>query len=118
MKLGGAISSICVLGVACWAMFQMKYKVVMLEDEARNIESMIQETEESLHMLRAEWTHLTNPDRLKQLSEKYLDLKSVNSSQMIPMQKLLDGQSYDKKALEDLLKTHQIPEKKRKEADA
>ena len=69
-----AFVSICV-GVI---LFRVKYEVVDLEIKYQNIKKNIQNTKESIHILKAEWAHLSNPERIQKLSMRYLPQGSMN----------------------------------------
>ncbi|CAO5680646.1 MAG: hypothetical protein HEEMFOPI_00538 [Holosporales bacterium] len=53
-------------------LFRLKYEVLALENTHLQIQRSIEETKESIHVLRAEWAHLTDPARIQKLSVKYL----------------------------------------------
>src|SRR5690606_14317133 len=53
--------------------------------------------EESLRVLGAEWTYLTNPERLEKIAAKHLNLVPMDGRQYIaltavPMRAMLDGE--------------------------
>lgn len=50
----------------------IKYKVAILDEEISSMRREISEEQENIHVLQAEWTYLTRPQRIKQLSKKYL----------------------------------------------
>jgi cell division protein FtsL len=53
-------------------LFKVKYEVVGLETQHQKIKKSIHEVKESIHILKAEWAHLANPERIQKLSIKYL----------------------------------------------
>lgn len=63
-----------VLGMA---VFGVKYKVQDLDDELTRVNRAIIANRQSLHVLRAEWSHLNDPERLRDLAERHLDLAPV-----------------------------------------
>lgn len=60
-----------VLGLAA-VVFHLKYQVMALAQQHQDVKSRIQKTDEALHVLKAEWSHLNNPSRLQTLVNKYL----------------------------------------------
>ncbi|MBY0463277.1 MAG: hypothetical protein K2Q34_08875 [Alphaproteobacteria bacterium] len=86
------------------ALFKTKYAVMALEQQHQQIKKGIQETNEALHVLRAEWAHLNDPSRLQILAQKYLDIAPIGSTQYVSFEDVAskDG-GYDRKALEDLI---------------
>lgn len=60
---------------ACFAgvmTYSVKQAVVGLENDYRQVTRNILQHEESLRILNAEWSYLTEPERLQILTEKYL----------------------------------------------
>ncbi len=62
-------------------LYQSKHEVQLLD---RTIEKTVRDTtalREQSRLLAAEWTMLNDPDRLRQFSDTYLSLKSINPAQ-------------------------------------
>ena len=63
--------------------YMLKNHVIFLEKDlgktTRQIAANIRET----HTLKAEWSHLNDPSRIRRLSEKYLKLKPMTAKQFI-----------------------------------
>lgn len=53
-------------------LFHLKHQVVRMEDELTRIIHEIAEEKKQLHILEAEWSHLSNPIYLKFLVSKHL----------------------------------------------
>ncbi|MGB1547511.1 MAG: cell division protein FtsL [Alphaproteobacteria bacterium] len=66
----------------CFGLFLAKYKVQALETELAALNQVILERQEELHVLKAEWAHLSRPDRIQRLSERYLTLKPMASGRI------------------------------------
>lgn len=62
--------------------YQIKHKVLILETQMQNMNREIIRTNENIHILKAEWGYLNQPKRLQALSQKYLQLRSVASTQI------------------------------------
>ncbi len=86
-------------------LFQLKYKVVSLEQRHQRVKKAIHENQEAIHVLRAEWAHLNDPGRLQRLSQKYLEIHSLKSHQLVSFADVAtsNGGTYDKAALEKLI---------------
>ena len=66
-----------------FGMFVMKNYVEDLEKELAQISAKINEDVRSIHILKAEWSHLNNPERLRNLAAKHIDLEPVKAEQII-----------------------------------
>lgn len=79
------VSLSCFFVGLSWALFHVKYTVVELESEHRNLRRGILNKSEELHVLKAEWTFLNNPERLKKLTVQYLNLEPIRSDQWVTL---------------------------------
>ncbi len=71
---------ICGVG---FSLFQIKYRVIALEQELYAAREKIIEIEHSIHILKAEWEHLNQPQRLQELAENHLDVKPFEKEQYL-----------------------------------
>lgn len=74
-----------VLGASCLGLglFKMKH---LVEKEERKLKETTQEVarlKESLHVLKAEWTYLNEPQRLEKLNGKHLKYEPLETTQII-----------------------------------
>ena len=58
------------------------------ETELMRIEASIAETRDSIIVLKAEWAYLSRPDRILQLSERFLEVEPLDPHQIIPIDEL------------------------------
>lgn len=70
----------CLVG---FGMFVMKNQVQDLETELANINRNIEEDVKTIHILKAEWSHLNNPSRLRTLATRHISLNQVKAEQII-----------------------------------
>ena len=63
--------------------FVMKNYVEDLEKELNQINAKINDDVKSIHILKAEWSHLNNPERLRNLASKHIDLEPVKAEQIV-----------------------------------
>lgn len=80
-------------------LFKIKYEVVSLENELNVLRKSIYDRKESIHILKAEWAHLTNPDRIQKLAIKYLTQGRVladNSSKKNNQKNIVVSEKLDK----------------------
>ena len=69
-------------GVLSLALFALKYQVQDLEDALVTLNRPIFADEEAIHVLRAEWSHLNDPRRLRSLARRHLGMKPVTPNQL------------------------------------
>ena len=70
--------SILLLAVAIGVgLFMVKYRVQDLEDQLVTLNREIARDREAIQVLRAEWSHLNEPSRLKVLAGRHLDMVPV-----------------------------------------
>ena len=89
-------------------LFQLKYQVMNLEEHHHRVRKTIRETDECLHVLRAEWAHLNDPKRLQNLCERYLAVAPIRGSQLVSMERVVGGEGgatpgYDRGAMDQLV---------------
>lgn len=65
-------------------LFRVKYEVDHLAYEHKAISKNIQNTEETIHVLKAEWAHLNDPERIHKLAVKYLPNQHQNRTTAVP----------------------------------
>ena len=78
--LGLWLTLVCLVA---FGTFIMKNQVQALEKELNRINSDIQNDIKTIHILKAEWSHLNSPSRLKKLAEKHVLLNPVKAEQII-----------------------------------
>ena len=71
------------LGISVFGLFQIKFKVQNLNRELAEIKQQLEHEKSSIHILKAEWAYLNQPERLNRLSKKFLDLKELRSEQIM-----------------------------------
>lgn len=77
-------------GALIMSVFMLKYEVQGLEQELLQVERMIDSDREAIHVLRAEWSYLNDPQRLRTLADELLDLVPVQSVQVITAEQIDD----------------------------
>ncbi|BAE52645.1 cell division protein FtsL [Paramagnetospirillum magneticum] len=69
-------------------LFVVKYEVKDLEARLAGLNAEIHRNQETIHILRAEWSYLNDPIRLRTLSEKHLGMKPVTPTQVATLDTL------------------------------
>ncbi len=63
-------------------LFTVKYRVQDLEQELASLDRSIAADRQAIHVLKAEWSLLDSPDRLRVLSEHYLGMRPITQRQI------------------------------------
>ena len=64
-------------------MFVINNRVIALENDLERVHAKIREDQNALHVLKAEWTHLNDPARIRNLSENHIRMKPLRGEQII-----------------------------------
>ncbi len=75
----------CLLG---FGILVMKNQVQGLEKQLVVINKNIQNDIKTIHVLKAEWSHLNNPARLRKLAAKHISLNPIQAEQIINLSAL------------------------------
>ena len=59
-------------GMTGYVMFHITFEVERLEAELREVNQLTEKERDEIHHLKAEWSYLNRPDRLSELTSKYL----------------------------------------------
>jgi cell division protein FtsL len=62
-------------------LFVVKYQVQDLENQLVGVNREISDDRQAIHVLKAEWSHLNEPVRLRRLAERHLGLEAVKARQ-------------------------------------
>ena len=71
------------LGISVFGLFQIKFKVQNLNRELVELKLQLEQEKSSIHVLKAEWAYLNQPERLDRLAKKFLDLVELKPEQII-----------------------------------
>ena len=69
-------------------LFTVKYKVQDLEERIDRTNQKIIESQQATHILRVEWAHLNESERIEALAQKHLKLESASIKQVIRLDQL------------------------------
>ena len=78
----GTILWACVAACIGVGLFFVKHEVKDQERRLNALNTEIQRNQETIHVLRAEWSYLNDPARLRALSEKHLGMHPVMPNQV------------------------------------
>ncbi len=75
-------------GALSVALFSIKYRVQDLEQELTRLNKSIYRERQSIHVLKAEWSYLNNPQRLGELARRLLGMGPVKPSQLATLEEV------------------------------
>jgi hypothetical protein len=83
----GKLTVVSVMGASILglALFHMKHVVEKQERKLKDTTQQVGQVKESLHVLKAEWSYLNEPQRLQKLNEKHLKLEPLDPSQVVSL---------------------------------
>ncbi len=64
------------------ALFHVSFEVSALDDRLATLNHEIRDDRDAIHVLRAEWSFLNQPERLEELARRHLDLLPVSGAQL------------------------------------
>jgi hypothetical protein len=68
--------------VSTVVLFSLEYQVRKLEDELAALDRSIVVESQAIHVLKAEWSYLNDPWRLRRLAERFLKLSPIKPEQV------------------------------------
>lgn len=77
------LALIVIFAAMATGMFVIKNEVIALENHLEQINSRIKEDQKALHVLKAEWTYLNDPARIRSLSLRHARMKPLRAEQII-----------------------------------
>lgn len=73
-----------ILSFTAFGLFQIKYRVQDLRKDLTEINRQLEQERDAIHVLKAEWSYLNQPDRLRNLAQRHLQLGAVTVAQINP----------------------------------
>ncbi len=77
--------ALLLLASSVFGLFQVKFKVQQLHREVTELKAQLVHEKDSIHVLKAEWSYLNQPERLSRLSKKFLELEELKADQVLPV---------------------------------
>ena len=84
-------------------LFKVKHEVLAIEQKLSETVQQVRREKENIHILKAEWSHLNEPQRLKNLAEKFLDITQMKTNQ-------ISAVSWKQECVDDFSKTLPHPQ--------
>ena len=82
MIRGATFGGLVVGSLLAVFVFAVKYEVQDLETDYSELNRSIERERQSIHVLLAEWSHLNEPARIRELARKHLGLEGLTVGQV------------------------------------
>ena len=83
------------LGSAIYA-YSIKYQTIFHAEQVASLKAEIKKEQDQIGLLRADWGHLTRPERVQALTDKLMTLQPLALNQIVQVGQLPDkGQQVD-----------------------
>ncbi len=74
--------SLCLCAALGFGLFKVKYAAQALEDDLLKLNRQIAADQDTIHVLKAEWSFMTQPGRLGDLAQRHLPLQPLTAAQL------------------------------------
>ena len=85
------IFTLLLAGIMSVGLFYLKYEVTDLEQELDVLNNAILTDQKTIHILNAEWSHLNDVTRIKDLAKRYLNMIPTEPHQIKSTKDLSNG---------------------------
>jgi cell division protein FtsL len=82
VRLLNFLAIAALIGSAIYA-YTIKYETIFHAEKIVKLKHEIKAEQDQIGMLRAEWAHLTRPERVQALADKFLDLQPIALTQIV-----------------------------------
>lgn len=80
---------LALIGSAIYA-YSIKYQTIFHAEKVADLRAQIKKEHDQIGLLRAEWAHLTRPERVQALTDRLTELKPLNLNQIVRLDALPD----------------------------
>jgi hypothetical protein len=88
MMRGATILWAVLATIAGGGLFTLKYEVQTQEERLAGLHKDITDAQDSIHVLKAEWSYLNEPQHLREQAERYLGLHTMKPNQIATIDSL------------------------------
>lgn len=78
----GNLFWVALAGTLGYGLYHLKHEVKALEDELFRLNRQVLAEQQAIHVLRAEWSYINQPQRLQSLVQRHLDLQPTKPAQI------------------------------------
>lgn len=66
----------------CFGLYRVTHAAQERESDLRHVEAQITEQQRAIDVLKAEWTHLSQPAKIQAMAARYLNLQPMKATQI------------------------------------
>lgn len=81
LRRAATVSFVALAGALSLGLYVVKYRVIELEGRLTEINRAIARDQQAIHVLRAEWSYLNEPARLRDLADRHLGMTPASGGQ-------------------------------------
>jgi hypothetical protein len=89
IRILNIVAIAALIGSAIYA-YSIKYRTIFHAETVANLKAEIKKENDQISLLRADWAHLTRPERVQALAEKLTDLQPLALTQIVKVEALPD----------------------------
>ena len=78
--------SLCIIIICGTGLYMVKYSYDSRDDELASLEAQIRHERQQAAILNAEWSYLTRPQRVLNLSTNLLSLRPISTDRVVPLE--------------------------------
>ena len=81
------VAILALVGSAVYA-YSIKYDTMLQAEQVNKLKNQIRAERDSIGILKAEWAHLSRPERIQVLADKHLDLQTLPINHIVKAESL------------------------------
>lgn len=89
IRLLNVLAIACLVGTAIFA-YSVKYETIFRAEKIVQLHEKLQAETDAIGTLRAEWEHVSRPERIGALADQFLTLQQPSLTQIVPITGLPD----------------------------
>jgi cell division protein FtsL len=89
VRLLNVLAIAALVGSAIYA-YSIKYETIFRGEQIVELRQQIRSEEDSIAVLKAEWEHVSRPERIQALADQFLTLQQPSLKQIVPISALPD----------------------------
>lgn len=82
LRIVHACAIAAIVGSAVYA-YSIKYETIWHGEQVAKLKHQIERERDAIAVLRAEWAHLSRPERIQAIADKHLDLQALALNQIV-----------------------------------